>query len=175
MDTYLFFLINLGLQNNIFDITMPFITNRGYIFFIAAVVPLFFQDWRKGLLVLILCIFGFIIADNSVDLFKSLFARPRPYNELQDVRLLVVYPGSFSFPSGHAATSFALASIIGHFSRRTAIPAFCIAVLVAFSRIYVGVHYPSDVLGGAVWGGVTGGGIILIYKRITVHLKKDSS
>ena len=88
------------------------------------------------------------------------------------MRLLVACTGSFSFPSGHAAASFASASIIGHFSRRTAIPAFCIAVLVAFSRIYVGVHYPSDVLGGAVWGGVIGGVVILIYQRITVHLKK---
>ena len=123
MDTYLFFLINHGLQNNIFYIAMPFITNRGYIFFIAAVVPLFFQDWRKGFLVFILCICGFIIADNSVDLLKNLFARPRPYNELQNVRLLVACTGSFSFPSGHTATSFAMASIVGHFSRRAAIRA----------------------------------------------------
>ncbi|MBI5097971.1 MAG: phosphatase PAP2 family protein [Nitrospirae bacterium] len=172
MDTYLFFLINHGLQNNVFDIAMPFITNKGYVFFIAVVIPLFFQDWRKGLLVFILCIFGFIIADNSVDLLKSLFARPRPYNELQNVRLLIACPGSFSFPSGHAATSAVMASIVGHFSRRAAIPAFVIAALVVFSRIYVGVHYPSDVIGGAILGGVSGGVILLIHKRIVVYLKK---
>jgi undecaprenyl-diphosphatase len=151
---------------------MPFITNRGYIFFIAAVVPLFFQDWRKGLLVSILCNCGYVAVENSVALLKSLFARPRPYNELQNVRLLVACTGSFSFPSGHAAASFAVASIIGHFFRRAAIPAFFIAVLVAFSRIYVGVHYPSDVLGGAVWGGVTGGVIILVHARISKRLTR---
>ena len=172
MDIYLFFLINHNLQNNVFDIAMPFITNKGYILFIAVLIPLFFKDWRNGILVSILCILGYVAVDNSVALLKSLFARPRPYDELQNVRLLVACTGSFSFPSGHAAASFAVASIIGHYSGRTAIPAFVIACLVAFSRIYVGVHYPSDVLGGAVWGGITGGVIILIYQRITVHLKK---
>jgi undecaprenyl-diphosphatase len=172
MDSYLFYLINHGLQNNVFDSTMPFVTDKGYILFFAVLIPLFFKDWRKGVLVIILCIPGFIAADKSVDLLKSLFARPRPYSGLQNVRLLVACSGSFSFPSGHAATSFAIASIIGYFSRRTAVPALCIAVLVGFSRIYVGVHYPSDVLAGAAWGGVTGGVIILIHNRLAVHLKK---
>jgi undecaprenyl-diphosphatase len=172
MDTHLFFFINQNLNNNVFDIAMPFITRRGYLVFAAVLVPLFFKDWRKGALIFILCIMGFFIADNIVVILKRYFARPRPCNELQNVRLLIACTGSFSFPSGHAATSFAMASIIGHLFRSGAVPAFLLAFLVAFSRIYVGVHYPSDVIGGAVVGGATGGVILLIYTGISRHLKK---
>ena len=172
MDNYLFLLINQNLQNDVFDIAMPFITHSGYLIFVMVLVPLFFNDWRKGVLIFILCIMGFFIADNIVLILKKYFERPRPCNELQNVRLLIACTGSFSFPSGHAATSFAMASIIGHLFRSGAVPAFLLAFLVAFSRIYVGVHYPSDVLGGAVVGGATGGVILLIHARISKHLRK---
>jgi len=172
MDASLFLFINHGLQNTILDTSMLFITKRGYLLFIAVIAPLFFKDWRNGFLVFALCAAGFIISDNSVDILKNLFARPRPCSELQNVRLLVPCLGSFSFPSGHASTSFAMASVIGYLFRRGAVPAFLIAVLVAFSRIYVGVHYPSDVLGGAFLGVVTGGGIIVINKWVTGYIKK---
>lgn len=154
---------------------MPFITHRGYLVFLAILFPLFFRDWRKGILILVLCITGYYIADNITDILKRYFARPRPCNELQNVRLLIACSGSFSFPSGHAATSFAMASIIGHLFRSGAAPAFLLAFLVAFSRIYVGVHYPYDVIGGAVVGGATGGVILLIYTGISKHLRKQGS
>jgi undecaprenyl-diphosphatase len=173
MDSSLFLFVNLGLQNNLFDAAMPFITHRGYLLFIAVIAPLFFKDWRKGLLVFALGTAGFIIADNIGDILKNMFARPRPYRELLNVRLLVAPPGSFSFPSNHAATSFAAASIIGHLFRRAAIPAFFLAVLIAFSRIYVGVHYPSDVLGGAVLGGGTGGIVLLLHGVVSKRFKKQ--
>ena len=160
MDTSLFFLINHGLQSNVFDAIMPFITNKSYILYIAIVVPLFFKDWRKGLLVFSLSAVGFFTADGIGDILKHLLARPRPCHELQSVRLIGDCLKSFSFPSGHAATSSAMASIISYYFRRAAIPVFLLAALVAFSRIYVGVHYPSDVVGGAVLGGITGGFII---------------
>lgn len=175
MDTYFFLLINHGLQNSFFDIAMPFLTHKGYLLFIAIISPLFFKDWRKGILIFILGAAGYIIADNSGDILKDIFARLRPCRTLQDVRLLVNCPKSFSFPSGHASTSFAMASIIGHLFRRAAVPAFLLAALVAFSRIYVGVHYPADVIGGAVWGGVTAGVILYLQKLIADQIKKKAS
>ncbi|MBI4681720.1 MAG: phosphatase PAP2 family protein [Nitrospirae bacterium] len=164
MDASLFLLINQGLHNNVLDSFMTFITNKSYILFIAILIPLFFKDWRKGLLVFSLAAMGFFTADGIGDILKRLFARPRPCHELHNVSLVVECVKSFSFPSGHAATSFAMASIIGHHFRRAAIPAFLLAALVAFTRIYVGVHYPSDVIGGAVLGGVTGGFILFIHQ-----------
>lgn len=172
MDFTLFLFINQGLHNAILDSSMLFITNRGYLLFIAVITPLFLKDWRKGFLVFALCSAGFIIADNTVDILKYLIARPRPCGELQNVRLLVPCLASFSFPSGHASTSFAMASIIGYLFRRGAIPAFIIAALVAYSRIYVGVHYPSDVLGGAYLGIVTGGCIIAVHNRAARYLTR---
>jgi undecaprenyl-diphosphatase len=164
MDASLFLLINHGLQNNDLDTVMLFITNKAYLLYIAIVVLLFFKDWRKGLLVFSLAAVGFFTADGIGNILKHLFARPRPCHELQGVRLLGDCLKSFSFPSGHAATSFAMASIIGHHFRRAAIPAFLLAVLVAFSRIYVGVHYPTDVICGAILGGVTGGFILFLHQ-----------
>ncbi len=161
----MFLLLNRGFHNNVLDTAMIFITNKSYILFIAILVPFFFKDLRKGLLVFSLAALGFFAADGLGDILKNIFARPRPCQELQIVRLLVDCSRSFSWPSSHAATSFAMASIIGHYFRRAAIPAFIIAVLVAFSRIYVGVHYPSDVIGGAVLGGVTGGFIIFLHTK----------
>jgi len=69
MDIYLFFLINYNLQNNVFDIAMPFITNKGYILFIAVLIPLFFKGWRKGILVSIFCIL--VAAQLSYYFFKK--------------------------------------------------------------------------------------------------------
>lgn len=172
MDVSLFLYINQGLHNTFLDASMLFITNRGYLLFIAVTTPLFLKDWRNGFLVFALCIAGFIVTDSTVDILKHLIARPRPCEELQHVRLLVPCLASFSFPSGHASTYFAMASIIGYFFRRGAIPAFIIAALVAYSRIYVGVHYPSDVLGGAYFGVVMGGCIIAVHNRATGYLTR---
>lgn len=172
MDASLFLYINQGPHNNFLDASMLFITNRGYLLFVAVIAPLFFKDWRKGLIVFVLCAAGFIVADHTADILKNLIAQPRPCDELQNVRLLVPCLPSFSFPSGHASTSFAMASILAYFFRRGAIPAFIIAVLVAYSRIYVGVHYPSDVLGGAYLGVVTGGCIIAVHNRAARYLTR---
>jgi undecaprenyl-diphosphatase len=172
MDASLFLYINQGLQNTFLDASMLFITNRGYLLFIAVIAPLFLKDWRKGFFVFSLCFAGFFVTDNIVDILKHLIARPRPCGELQDVRLLVPCLASFSFPSAHASTSFAMASIIAYLFRRGAIPAFIIATLVAFSRIYVGVHYPSDVLVGAYLGVVMGGVIIAVHNRAAGYLKR---
>lgn len=163
MDTSLFLLINRGLQNNILDTVMVFITNRSYLLFFALLIPLFFTNRRKGLFVFLIAALGFFAADGIGGLLKHLVERPRPCQVLSDARLVVKCLHSFSFPSGHATTSFAAASLIGHYYRKAAVPAFIIAVLVAFSRIYVGVHYPSDVLGGSVLGGAVAG--LIIYLR----------
>lgn len=83
---------------------------------------------------------------------KDFTDRPRPPIRFPDPAPLVALPGTSSFPSGHATVAFACATMLAATDRRLAIPAFVLAALVAWSRVYVGVHYPLDVLAGAVLG-----------------------
>ena len=78
--------------------------------------------------------------------------RRRPPLVYPEPRPLVGVPHSGSFPSGHAATAFACATVIAWTAPRLAVPAFVLAAAISWSRIYVGVHWPLDVLGGAVLG-----------------------
>jgi len=91
-------------------------------------------------------------------LLKNLIARPRPYDMLPWLQPLIPPLADFSFPSGHASSSFAaaVALALAGPGKKWAIPAFTLALLICFSRMYVGVHYPSDVLGGLLIGSLCG-------------------
>jgi undecaprenyl-diphosphatase len=93
-------------------------------------------------------------ADLIAIVIKMTVDRRRPYETLAEAEPLLRASVGNSFPSGHAATSFAGAIILGYLFRRALPALLTLAVLVAASRVYVGVHYPLDVLGGAVLGSV---------------------
>jgi undecaprenyl-diphosphatase len=92
-----------------------------------------------------------VTADLSATVLKILIPRHRP-----TVPALVHRPHDSSFPSGHAATSFACATVLAAASPRLAVPAYVLAALIAFSRVYNGVHYPLDIIGGAALGTAIG-------------------
>ena len=114
------------------------------------------KEPKAWLIILIGIGFCFFLADRvSVLAFKNVFMRLRPCNVLNNVYLLGPCLRSYSFVSGHAANSFALATFLSH--RYSNIHFFVIgiyiwATLVSYSRVYIGVHYPSDILGGALLG-----------------------
>ena len=83
---------------------------------------------------------------------KRITERPRPSVTYAQPEALVRTPLDYSFPSGHAATSFAAATVFSRYDRGAAIPLFVLAAAIAWSRVYVGVHYPVDVLAGGVLG-----------------------
>lgn len=152
---------------------LVFLTNigeDGLIWFALAIILMCFKKTRKiGFTVVgtLACVF---VCNNLV--LKNLFARVRPFN-LEAWRDWFVYPelisrpNSFSFPSGHASSAFAAATALTSSKKaRFILPAFPLAVAIAFSRIYVHVHYPTDILFGALFGVLCGLVSIFICKYI---------
>ena len=135
------------------DWFMPLITKLGDggVFWILVTLALFaYKPARKYAHVAALAlIFGLCIGNM---LLKPIIARIRPYDVNTAVSLLISKPLDFSFPSGHTQASFAAATSIFLWKKRFGIPALIIATLVAFSRMYLYVHYPTDVLGGLLCG-----------------------
>lgn len=104
-------------------------------------------------------------ADGVSHLLKVVTNRPRPFLAMPHLHLLISRPTSNSFPSSHATTAFAGAAVLSYLWPRWW-PAFAAAAaLVAYSRLYVGVHYPTDVLAGAAIGALVAGAVILVVKR----------
>jgi undecaprenyl-diphosphatase len=105
------------------------------------------------------------LADWSAMALKALADRPRPPLRYPTPKTLVPLPHDASFPSGHAATSFAAATMLSFAFPALAPALFVLAVAVAFSRVYVGVHYPLDVIGGAALGALVAVGLRALVRR----------
>ena len=114
-------------------------------------VQLFFllsQRQKTGYAAALSLIFGAIVTNL---LLKNIVARPRPFAEIAALIPMITKPKDFSFPSGHTTASFAVALVmLRMLPKKFGIPAVVLAALVAFSRLYLGVHYPTDVLAGFV-------------------------
>lgn len=129
--------------------------DAGFIWILLAGVLLMIPKTRKvGILVSVALLLD-VLTCNVI--LKPLIARTRPYDVNTAVELLIRAPRDYSFPSGHTAASFAAAAALWFADKKKlAIPALVLAVLIAFSRMYFYVHYPTDVLGGAILGMVCG-------------------
>ena len=157
-----------NLRNDFMTRFWKFITslgNLGTIWIIISLVLIFIPKTKKigvmsGIALILSLIFINIILKNMV-------ASPRPFTEIENLVCLVSKPREYSFPSGHASSSFASAVIfLKKLKKRYSIPLFLLAVMIAFSRLYIGVHYPTDVLCGAIFGTLIGFLAMWIYDKI---------
>lgn len=151
-----------GIQNlkcGFLDVVLPVITafaDHGLGWIAVAVLFLIFRKTRKtGLMCGMALIIGLVLVNM---IMKPLFGRIRPYdvNEAMRALLLVAPLDDGSFPSGHTLASFEVATVLMIRDKRFGIPALVLAVLIAFSRLYLYVHYPTDVLCAIVLGIVFG-------------------
>lgn len=142
-----------NLVNEPLTILMRFITalgNDGLIWILFALILIFRPSTRKcGLSMLIALLFSLLV--NNL-LLKSLVARSRPFQQYTDLTPLISPPGGFSFPSGHSSSSFAAAFACFSNHKKIGTPLLVLAALIAFSRLYVCVHFPSDVICGSLLG-----------------------
>ncbi len=143
------------LSHPVLDVIMKVITNLGSFAFIWVVIMLLI--WRKdknNALTLFFALALSLLFSNFI--IKNIFRRKRPFTVYPHVSLKIPAPRDYSFPSGHTSASFAAAFVIGNRYPKYRIPVYVLALLIAFSRLYFFVHYPSDVAVGALIGCVCG-------------------
>lgn len=154
LDGNILLFIQEFLRNPVMTPVMKFITtlgNGGIIWILLTVLLLAVPKTRRVGCMLTAALLGTLLINNII--LKNLVARTRPYEVIEGLTYLVKKPTDLSFPSGHAGSSFAAACIM--FRRlpgRYGVPALVLAILISLSRLYVGVHYPSDVLFGVISG-----------------------
>ena len=173
VDKKIFTFFNSSIANPVFDIFFPIITNQDIwiIPILLGIIILSIKGGTKGRIASIVLIIGVILADySSAQIIKPFFQRLRPSHDILDqIRLLVPKGGRYGFVSSHAANMYVSATILGYFYSKQKRLFFTIASLVAFSRVYVGVHYPADI----VFGGLLGYGLgwITITSWVIIKMK----
>jgi undecaprenyl-diphosphatase len=171
IDISVFYFINHTLSNPLFDKFFPFITDpkNWFIAYTILYLTLIIKGGKRGRIAAVVLILLVAASDQlSSNLLKNLFERIRPCNALPDVRILVGCTGSYSFPSSHAVNNFSVAVFFSRLYPKYKITFIIAASLVALSRPYVGVHYPSDILGGALIGSAVG----YIFSRIALGIEE---
>ncbi len=142
------------LQCPFLDFIIPkisFLGNAGMIWIIFAAVLLCFKKTRRCGFAVGAALIISLILDNII--LKNVVARERPFTVDPSIELLIPKPTDYSFPSGHTLSSFASATAMMYYERRPyGRIALAFAFVIAFTRLYLRVHFPSDVLGGAVIG-----------------------
>ena len=174
LDTALFYFFNVGLQNGFFDFLLPILTNLDYwrIPLGLMVVLLLIFGKKKGRITVLLLVLGIALSDQLCNnVLKPLIERIRPCNVLENIHLLVNCTRAYSFPSSHAMNIFTGCLLLSYSYRKMRVLLLIVAILVSYSRIYVGVHYPFDVLAGVALGIFCAFVIITLFKFLSKNFR----
>ncbi|MCK9418966.1 MAG: phosphatase PAP2 family protein [Nitrospirae bacterium] len=187
LDTQLLLLINHGTANTLFDVLMPALTSQGYLlvlpFLLYMIVSSADRMDAQGkrflsatLWTLVISCCAVFLAEWAGVVLKNAIDRERPCMAIEGIRLITACPKSYAMPSGHAISSFAFAVPLFYLTRDYLtmpwrIYPLVLASLIAFSRIYLGVHYPTDVLAGTLMGIMIGMLLSVLWRRIAIKYR----
>lgn len=177
IDVSLLYFVNKSISNGIFDKFFLFITNvkHWYLVYIIFWLMMIIKGNRKKRILAISIVLLIIFSDQlSSHLIKNLVARVRPCHIFNDLNLLTSCKNSFSFPSSHSVNNFAAAYFLSSFFPNYRKVFYMISISIAVSRVYVGVHYPSDVIAGAIIGILIGYLFYIVTKRFYLLLFKEN-
>ena len=165
--------IHKNLSNSILDVFMPFITNEDnwIIPITVLVIVLCIFAEKKGKIAIIILLITLGLTDSICAQFiKPFIERIRPSHlDLEGLNLLVKKGGKWSMPSNHAANMFAFATTLSFFYKRYKTFLFILASLIAFSRVYVGVHFPGDIFFGALIGYIISWSLLTTWNNIKIR------
>jgi len=168
-DTILFQFLNHLIAHPLWDGFWVIITTQKYWMapLLAVWIALLWKGGRRDRIAALLVLLAIGASDViSARVLKPGIGRVRPCHALENVRLLVSCGGRHGFPSSHAANAFAAASTLAFFYRRYSRYFFAAALLVGLSRIFVGVHYPGDVLGGFILGSLCALLLLWLHQKL---------
>jgi undecaprenyl-diphosphatase len=184
LDIQLLLFINHKTANASFDVLMPALSQQGYLLVIPFLLAMLARGMnqphpdKKDKTYLASAVWAILVACCAAylagwveDCMKDAVARVRPCRAIDGIRLVLPCPKSYSMPSGHAISSFAFAAPLYYLTRDYVlllgrIYPLILAALIAFSRVYLGVHYPADVIVGAILGTAIGMALSFLYQMI---------
>ena len=159
--------LRTGLLDNIIVFITNFIGKNAEIWIALGIALLIFKKTRKiGLAVLLSYGLTWVICQ---DVIKDIICRPRPCHVDETIELLIKRPSSYSCPSTHSALAAAMAASVFYYNKKFGIAAIVVALIIGFSRMYLFVHFPTDVLLGYVVGTISG---IIAGKVVDIIAKK---
>lgn len=167
IDFALLDLIQTHLRCGVLDEIMPAVSlcgNMGIFWVVLAVALSAKAKYRRcSITMLIGLIIGVLVGNLAI---KNAVRRDRPCWINEQADLLIGVPQDFSFPSGHTLSSFAAAAILYYYNKKLGIPAFIVAGLIAFSRMYLYVHFPTDILAGILVGFAVAAVTVAISEKV---------
>lgn len=169
-----FQILNLiaNMRTDLLDTILPMISSfgdKGIGWIVLSVILTCIPRYRKaGITMGLALIFCLLIGNMAL---KPLIARPRPYTYFPEMTLLIAPLADFSFPSGHTFASFASATALFLYHKKAGIAAYILAAIIAFTRLYLYVHFPSDVIAGMLLGIFSGWLAYQIVQSVSTHKK----